>query len=139
MAYNVLGGCLYRAERLDEAIASFRTAIEIKPRFASAENNLGLALAHQGKLQEAMRHYRLALEYSPAYPQAMIYYRQALAIAPYNAAAYKNLGLALAALGDVQQAIGCLETALRLNPDLPDAAQQLEALTARAKMGAPHP
>src|ERR1035438_23802 len=101
VAYNVLGGCLYRAGRLDEAIASFRTAIEIKPRFASAENNLGLALAHQGKLQEAMRHYRLALEYSPAYPQAII-----------------NLGDALTLEGRLDEAIHQYREALRRDPDL---------------------
>jgi Tfp pilus assembly protein PilF len=116
VAYNVLGGCLYRAGRLDEAIASFRTAIEIKPRSASAENNLGLALAHQGKLQEALRHYRLALEYSPAYPQAMI-----------------NLGDALAREGKLDEAIHQYREALRRDPDLAPALNNLALVLLRKK------
>jgi len=116
VAYNVLGGCLYRAGRLDEAISSFRTAVEINPRFASAENNLGLALAHQGKRQEAMRHYRLALEYSPAYPQAMI-----------------NLGDALTMEGRLDEAIQQYREALRRDPDLASALNNLALVLLRKK------
>ena len=39
--------------KLDEAIACFRRAMELKPDSADAYNNLGMALKDQGKLDEA--------------------------------------------------------------------------------------
>ena len=46
---------------VDEAIAHFRKALEIKPDYAEAHYNLGLVLAGRGQVDEAMDHYRKAL------------------------------------------------------------------------------
>jgi protein O-GlcNAc transferase len=40
-------------EKLDDAIASYREAIRLKPDYAEAHFNLGSALAQQGNLEEA--------------------------------------------------------------------------------------
>ena len=43
--------------KLDEAVACYRRALELKPDFAEAHNNLGNALKDQGKLDEAVACY----------------------------------------------------------------------------------
>ena len=53
--------------KLDEAVACYRRALELKPDFAEAHNNLGNALKDQGKLDEAVACYRRALELKPDY------------------------------------------------------------------------
>ncbi len=48
--------------KLEEAVASYRKALVIKPDFAEAYNNLGNALSDLGKLEEAVATYRKALD-----------------------------------------------------------------------------
>ena len=51
--HNGLGYVLARQGRTDEAVAEYRQAIDIDPKFTPAYNNLAAALAKQGKLEEA--------------------------------------------------------------------------------------
>ena len=51
--------------QVDEAIAHYQKALEIKPDYAEAHNNLGLGLAGRGQFDEAIAHYRKALEIEP--------------------------------------------------------------------------
>ena len=46
--------------KLDEAVACCRRALELKPDYAEAHYNLGIALKDQGKLDEAVACYRRA-------------------------------------------------------------------------------
>ena len=50
---------------MEEAIAHYRKALEIKPDYADARNNLANALANCGQIDEAITHYRKALEIKP--------------------------------------------------------------------------
>ena len=61
---------LYKQKKLDEAIACFRQALELDPKFAPAHRNLGIALYKQGKLDEAIACFRNALEVDPNDAQA---------------------------------------------------------------------
>ena len=84
---------------------------------AEAHDNLGLALAAQGKLD-----------------QAIAQYAEALRLKPDLAGAHNNLGLALAAQGKLDEAIGHYTEALRLKPDYAEAHNSLGlALTAQGK------
>jgi hypothetical protein len=56
--------------KLDEAVACYRRAVELKPDFAEVHNNLGEALKGQGKLDGAMACYRRALELKPDFAEA---------------------------------------------------------------------
>ena len=47
---------------MDEAVACYRRALELKPDSAEAHNNLGNAWKDQGELDEAIACYRRALE-----------------------------------------------------------------------------
>ena len=64
--------------KLDEAVAQYQQALALKPDFAEAHNNLGIALRDQGKLDEAVAQYRRALALNSRYGET-----------------YGNLGLAL--------------------------------------------
>jgi len=54
--YN-LGSTLHNLGRLDEAAASYRRALKIKPDYVEAHNNLGNALKDMGRLDEAAASY----------------------------------------------------------------------------------
>ncbi|MGO9112299.1 MAG: sulfotransferase, partial [Thermoguttaceae bacterium] len=73
-------------------------ALELKPDYSEAHNNLGNALKEQGKLDEAVACYRRALELKPDLAEA-----------------HGDLGCALEETGDLQGAEDCFRTALRHN------------------------
>ena len=56
--HNGLGFVLARQGRADEAVAEFRKAIDIDPKFTPAYNNLADTLVQQGKLEEAEQYYK---------------------------------------------------------------------------------
>ena len=90
--------------KLDEAVACYRRALELKPDYAETHNNLGNALNDRGKLDEAVACYRRALELKPDYAEA-----------------YNNLGNALKDQGKLEEAIACYRRALELKPDSAEA------------------
>ena len=87
---------------------SIEKALEIKPDYAEAHNNLGLALAEGGRTDEAITHYRKAMEIKPGYAQA-----------------HHNLGVALAGRGQTEEAIAQYRQALAIQPDYADAYSDL--------------
>ena len=56
--------------KLDEAIAEYREAIRLKPDYAEAHDNLGIALEARAKLDEAIAAYREAIRLKPDYAEA---------------------------------------------------------------------
>ena len=56
--------------KLEEAVACYRRALELKPDYTEAHNNLGVALKEQGKMDEAAACCRRALELKPDYAEA---------------------------------------------------------------------
>ena len=102
------GQCLQDQGKLDEAVACYRRALELKPDYAEAHNNLGNALKEQGKLDEAVACYRRALELKPDYAEA-----------------HNNLGNALKDQGKLDEAVACYRRALELKPDYAEAHSNL--------------
>ncbi len=99
-----------------------------------ARNNLGLALASEGKPAEAIDQYRRALQIMPDYAkahnnlgvalagesrwgEAIEHYERALQLEPDYAEVHNNLGIALAGEGRWTEAIEHYERALQLEPD----------------------
>jgi len=57
---------LLRKGQKDEAIAHFQRAVEIDPKLAKAQSDLGNLLLQNGRVNEALAHYQRALELQPA-------------------------------------------------------------------------
>src|ERR1700730_5190338 len=66
-AHSLVGIVLDDEHKTEEAIAEYRKAIELDPRFASPHNDLGTALSDQHKTGEAIAEYRKAIELDPRY------------------------------------------------------------------------
>ncbi|MBI3898547.1 MAG: tetratricopeptide repeat protein [Gammaproteobacteria bacterium] len=105
--------CLMQQQgRLDEALAVYKKVVALKPDYAEAYNNMGLALQQQGKLDEsaacygnsimhkpevASTHYNLGnlLQDQGRPDEAIASYRKALALKPDYVEAFSNLLLAM--------------------------------------------
>src|SRR6185503_21216749 len=68
--HSNLADLLYERLRLDEAIASYRKALELNPRLARAWSGFGLAALAVGRPGEAEAHFRRALEIEPKFIEA---------------------------------------------------------------------
>ncbi len=140
--HNNLGKALATRGQIDEAMAHYRTALEINPDYPDAHSNLGAALARRGQTAEAMAHYRKALEINPDYAEAhnnlgvalndrgqvdeaIAHYRKALEVKPDYAEVHNNLGFALRNKGVDAEAIVHFRKALELNPEYAEAHNNL--------------
>ena len=94
--------------RIDEAIAHYRKALEIKPDYAEAHTTWASPWRGRGRVDEAIAHYQKALETKPDYAEA-----------------HNNLGLALAGRGQVDEAIAHYRKALEIKPDYAEAHNNL--------------
>lgn len=87
------------AQDWTEAQHQFRLAVAVKPSFARAWNNLGIAAGRLGRRGEAIGHYRRAAQLDPAL-----------------AAPHANLGAIFLAQSDLPEALEELGAASRLDP-----------------------
>jgi tetratricopeptide (TPR) repeat protein len=109
-----MGVDLSHAGHLTEAIAQFEAALRLRPDYAEAQNDLGVALTQiPARASEALAHFRAAVKLNPDYADARF-----------------NLGVALSQIpGRMPEAIAQLEAAYRLHPD-PELRQTLDRLRA---------
>ena len=118
-AHDSLGRALRQVVKLQDAsgredtVGHYEQTLLVKPDSVEAHNNLAVALARLGRLQEAMGHWE-----------------QALRIKPDSAKVRYNMGVALQQAGKVSEAIAQYEPALRIKPDYPQAQNNLAWLMA---------
>ena len=127
----------------------FRDNLIHNPSAWVAHNNLGLALAQAGRIQEAIAHYEQALRINPSCAEAHYnlgnvffqegkindaigHYEQALRIKPDDIEAHYNLGNVFLQEGKISEAIGQYEQALWIRPDDAEAHCDLGAALAEA-------
>ena len=108
IVYGNLAALCGMQGRFDELTDLLNKAIEIKPNYPDAHNNLGIAFKEQGDLPAAIASYNIALQLKPNYPEA-----------------HNNLGNAFKEQGDLTAAIASYNIALQLKPDHPDAHYNL--------------
>jgi tetratricopeptide (TPR) repeat protein len=123
-------------------IALYEHAIKVTSANAWAQNNLGYALALQGKREDAIARFQKAISINnPAdahynlgimlasqgkLDEAIYEFRESIRISPDYAKAYNNLGNALLYQGRLDEAIASYREALRLNPDYTIAQENLK-------------
>jgi tetratricopeptide (TPR) repeat protein len=141
-------GLAQSEQDVDQAIGSFRRALELDPRHTLARYNLALVLKRADRLAEAIATLQRALEIEPRaeahYTLGVIYWQQgdldraagalgaAVGAAPQYADAHYTLGAVLAAKGNMGGAAESLRRALALRPDLAGAHDTLARVLQRS-------
>lgn len=92
----------------DLAVKYYRRAIQIRPEYAEAYNNMGNSHKNVGRWEEAVR-----------------CYQRALAISPDFAPAHGNMGAVYCEQGQLGDAIASLRRAVELDPAFADAHMNL--------------
>ncbi|MGP8200890.1 MAG: tetratricopeptide repeat protein [Limisphaerales bacterium] len=145
IACNDFAEALSQIGRVDEAIAWFQKAVQIKPDYWQAHYNLGIMLRGRGRMDEALVQFRKAAQCDPGkedahyqlgntfrdkgeMDNAIAEYQKALEITPDDADAHYNLGLAFSHEGRVDEAMGQYQSALRLKPGNAEARNNLGIL-----------
>jgi protein O-mannosyl-transferase len=142
IAHKQLGDCLLENGRLEEASASYRDALLLKPDYMDALHNLGITLKRAGKFDEAVACFLTAWRAKPGFAEALnklgcelagrgqfapagSCFAAALKAKPDFAEARNNLGNALAGQGRLEEAAESFRRALRLNPNSADTLNNL--------------
>jgi protein O-GlcNAc transferase len=124
----------HKANRLEEAVAGYGAALALKPDFAEALYNRGVALWALGRLEEALASTERASALTPRHfetlynrgallqrlrrPQeALQSFDAALALRPGDVKALNNRAGMLQELGRLDEALATCERALALEPD----------------------
>lgn len=144
LSYLLLGNSYFHQGNYEQAIVYFRHVLKLDPNYNEGKRNLGIALRDQGKfmgeknnnLTAAITLLQEAVQYLPddyetyqllgvAFGQkgdsqkAIEYFRKEIKLAPQNATAHFNLGIALQHIGDIEGAQASFENAKALDPNLP--------------------
>jgi tetratricopeptide (TPR) repeat protein len=127
-------------------------AMSLRPDYAAAHNNLGVALADKGQMDEAIQEYQKAIDVEPTYArahdnlgralqakgkldEAIAEHRKALALGPKVALFHNNLGVALADKGQMDEAMQEFQKAIDVDPMYARAHDNLGmALRARGQL-----
>ena len=142
LLFNICGACYLATTQLNLAAKSFEKATELKPDYAAAHYNLGVALQGLNQLDSAMECYKKAIDINPAYPDAhnnlglillnsqqlnnaVEHFEWALAYKPDFSAAHNNLGAALQELRKFDESIESYERAVKINPSYAQAHHNL--------------
>ena len=123
------------ADSPGNGLAAYQEAIRLKPDYAEAHYNLGVAYGELGRYQEEIAAYQEAIRLKPDYADAhcnlgvaygelgryeeeIAAYQEAIRVKPDDADAHFNLGLAYLARGDRGAALEQSRILLNLDPGL---------------------
>jgi tetratricopeptide (TPR) repeat protein len=135
-----LGNELHRQGRHSEALAAYDWSIKLKPDYAAAMNNRGVALLGLRQTTKALESFDAALGLDPALAEALYNranalrdlrrirdalagYEKAIAVRPNYAEAFNNRGNALQELRRPSDALASYDRALALRPSYTDALE----------------
>jgi tetratricopeptide (TPR) repeat protein len=137
-AYLLRGEILREHQDYDKAIASYKLATAVDPKFADAYDDWGLALDQSGKPAEAIPYFQKAIGLQPKFAapydnwavalddlgrldDAIAHYKKAIAVDPSYAATYDDWGVTLADRGRYAEAIALYQKTLSVDPTFADA------------------
>ena len=129
---NICGAGYASLGQLDIAVQNYKKALSIKPDYAKAHYNLGIALQELGNLDDSVRSYQSAITLEPENAQAYnnlavvlreleqledaeVICRKAIFLDPKYAEAYCTLSIILYASGDLNSALEIIEKAYSIN------------------------
>src|SRR6059036_2432705 len=132
--WNERGVVLHQAGRTDDALASYKQAVEVDPKYALAWNNLGVVEAHTRDTDGAIEALRTGLQLQGTFSAArlnlalLLYqlrrfqlsletYRQVLATEPNSAPAWNGVGLVLVELKRFPDARNAFVRAVEADPE----------------------
>ena len=118
--HRLMGRAAHALQRPTMAAEHYERALRIDADDAEAIDRLALVRFEQRRFEEALD-----------------LYRRLLALLPDSALTHVNLGATLYHLGRPDEAIGSLERALSLDPDLETARTALESIRASVRQEAP--
>jgi tetratricopeptide (TPR) repeat protein len=103
-----IGYCMAMLGHYEEAIESYKQALQINPQDANVHTDLCLAYDDSGRYEEAVQSCQRAIQ-----------------LKPDSAQAYNNLGWSYHKLGRYAEAVESSKQAIRLKPDFPKAHYNL--------------
>jgi len=141
-AYSSLGIARSEENKLEDAIAFYKKAVEYNPIYAPAYSNMGKDYYVTGQNSEAIEAYKMTVKLEPNLAEAWhglgtVYFaigwlddaitawQRAIEIKPDFSEAYNNLGVAYAAKGRYYTAIDAYQKAIEFNPNYADAYYNL--------------
>ena len=136
--FNINGAILQGLKQFNLSKEAYCKAINIKPDFTDAYNNLGNVLTEVGELEDAINTFNKAISLEPTnsssynnmgvslqeqgkLDKALEAYKMALSIKPDYAEAYYNLGNILKELGNLEAAQEAYNNVLSIKPDNAEA------------------
>jgi tetratricopeptide (TPR) repeat protein len=136
---DCLGLAMHKNAQLDEAVAHFEKALQMRPDDYTALLTMGVTRFYQGRVPEAIQYAQAAIRSHSDAPKphnllgmalakqnrneaALDEVRRASELDPKDAEIRNNLGLALARLGRIPEAIDQFHEAVRLDPNNAAAA-----------------
>ncbi len=143
--YRGLGGVLRKQNRIDDAVAAYRRAIEIDGDFHAARTELSSLLIGVGRVEEAMTEFRAALTHRPVdvswaltfvellrstggIGPARVALELLLSAEPNSARAHRAMGVMILQAGAVHEtdrALEHLRAAIAIEPGLVEAHYDL--------------
>lgn len=152
-AHNLLGYILGQQGDLEFARNHLERAVQLRPDFADAHYNLGVALWYSGTKEKALSELRESVRLDPAagasyaflgmalrqsndLAGARVSLERAIALLPPTTATYIDLATVFLRLGNLDEALGQLETGLNAPssvpaPDWDTAIQDLRKVVAK--------
>ncbi len=128
----------HKEGKFNEAVKSYKKAIDLKPDFPEVHYNLGIVLKNLGRLDEAIKSYKKAIDLKPDFCEAYYNlgntlknlgildeakknYKKAIELKPDYAVAFNNLGNILYDEGNLVAAINYYKQALNIKHDYAQA------------------
>ena len=135
------GWSLGEAGKYEESIEKYKKATELKPDYAEAYNNWGVALGKLGRYEEAIEKSKKAIELKPDSARAYINwgwslgklgkheeemekYEKARELKPDNATAWFNIASVYALQNKKEEALENLRRAIALDPSFKEKAKK---------------
>ena len=130
--WEFLGAAHRGLGNIKEAVAAFKTVVEINPYYAEGHNNLGVTFQDQGKYEDSIECFTKALSLKSNYAEAhnnlgnsfkdqgdlekaIIAYEKAISCKPNYSAAYSNMGRALHENNNLEKAYTALKKSISIN------------------------